>query len=279
MLVLVEGLAGQGVSDSLAGRSTILSLDPLSLAEIRGALPDFGLTSAIVRGGYPELYADLTLDPKSYYRSYVTSYLERDVRAILNVTQLRGFERFLRACALRSGQILNKSDLARDVGVSPSTANQWLSVLQASNQIALLEPWFSNRTKSMVKSPKLYLCDTGVLLFLLNIDSAAALGDSPLAGHVWETFCFNEVRKHLTLTGEREALYYWRDRVREVDFLIHRGGRYELYDAKWTEAPSPSQGAALQEVCGILGADAVTRMGFLTKAEHTEYTLLTRIDG
>ena len=128
------------------------------------------------------------IDAVAYYNSYLATYLERDVRSLANVGSLRDFERFLRACALRSANLLNKADLARDIGIAPSTANQWLSMLEASGQVVLLEPWFSNRTKSLVKSPKLYLADTGLLCALLNIRSEEALADSPWAGAVWETF-------------------------------------------------------------------------------------------
>jgi predicted AAA+ superfamily ATPase len=122
----------------------------------------------------------------AFYNSYLATYLERDVRSLTNVGSLRDFERFLRACALRSANLLNKADLARDVGIAPSTANHWLSMLEASGQIVLLEPWFSNRTKSIVKSPKLYLADTGLLCALLNIRSEEALQESPAVGAVWK---------------------------------------------------------------------------------------------
>ena len=143
----------KNVSESLAGRADIVELETLSLAEIRAALPQTVLEAAIVRGGFPELHANPDIDA-AFYNSYLATYLERDVRSLANVGNLRDFERFLRACALRSANLLNKADLARDVGIAPSTANHWLSTLEASGQIVLLEPWFSNRTKSIVKSPE-----------------------------------------------------------------------------------------------------------------------------
>lgn len=120
------------------------------------------------------------IDAVAFHNSYLATYLERDVRSLANVGSLRDFERFLRACALRSANLLNKADLARDVGISPSTANQWLSILEASGQVCLLEPWFSNRTTSIVKSPKLYLADTpaqpcliAIVLSVVNPSSAS----------------------------------------------------------------------------------------------------------
>src|SRR5207249_9829763 len=162
----------KGVSESLAGRVDVVELETLSLGEIRGAVPDAEVETVIARGGFPELHANPDIESTAFYNSYLATYLERDVRSLANVGSLRDFERFLRACALRSANLLNKADLARDVGIAPSTANQWLSVLEASGQVVLLEPWFSNRTKSIVKSPKLYLADTGVLCALLNIRTA-----------------------------------------------------------------------------------------------------------
>lgn len=176
------------VSDSLAGRADIMELETLSYAEMRAALPQFQVAEAMVSGGFPELHANPEIGPVAFYHSYLATYLERDVRSLAHVGSLRDFERFLRACALRSANLLNKADLARDVGISPSTANQWLSILEASGQIALLEPWFSNRTRSITKSPKLYLADTGLLCALLNIRSVADLGQSPAIGAIWETF-------------------------------------------------------------------------------------------
>ena len=159
----------KNVSESLAGRVDVMELETLSLKEIRAVFPETTTESAMVRGGFPELHANPAIDHVAFYNSYLATYLERDVRSLANVGSLRDFERFLRACALRSANLLNKADLARDVGISPSTANHWLSTLDASGQVALLEPWFSNRTKSIVKSPKLYLADTGLLCALLNL--------------------------------------------------------------------------------------------------------------
>ena len=192
----------KGVSESLAGRADIVELETLSLAEIRGARPTTGLETAIVRGGFPELSANPEIDPVAFYNSYLATYLERDVRSLANVGSLRNFERFLRACALRSANLLNKADLARDVGIAPSTANQWTSILEASGQVILLEPWFSNRTKSIVKSPKLYLADSGLLCALLNIRSEEALRQSPAAGAVWETFVFAQLRHRDRRAGQ-----------------------------------------------------------------------------
>jgi predicted AAA+ superfamily ATPase len=248
----------RSVSESLAGRADIVELETLSLTEIRTVLPQIGVEAAIVRGGFPELYANPEIDLIAFYNSYLATYLERDVRSLANVGSLRDFERFVRACALRSANLLNKADLARDVGIAPSTANHWLSTLEASGQIALLESWFSNRTKSIVKSPKLYFADTGLLCALLNIRSEEALLASPAAGAVWETFVFAQLRDRERRAGRVGSLFFWRDRTREVDFVVDAGGRLELIEAKWTELPDMSDTVNLKFVRDIIGKSQVT---------------------
>jgi predicted AAA+ superfamily ATPase len=245
------------VSESLAGRADIVELETLSFAEIRAALPQTGVEAAIVRGGFPELYANPEIDLIAFYNSYLATYLERDVRSLANVGSLRDFERFVRACALRSANLLNKADLARDVGIAPSTANLWLSMLETSGQVILLEPWFSNRTKSIVKSPKLYFADTGLLCALLNIRSEEALLQSPAAGAIWETFVFAQLRDRERRAGRVGSLFFWRDRTREVDFVVDAGARLELLEAKWTELPDTSDTVNLKFVRDIVGKSQV----------------------
>jgi len=257
-----------GISESLAGRAEILELETLSYRELLGARRDTSIEDAIVRGGFPELHADPSIDAAGFYSSYLATYLERDVRSLLNVGSLRDFDRFLRACALRSANLLNKADLARDVGIAPSTANQWLSVLEASGQIALLEPWFSNRTKSIVKSPKLYVADSGLLCALLNIQSLEDLRRSPAVGAVWETFVFAQLRARDRAAGRRGGLFFWRDRTREVDFVSDAGGRVELFEAKWTEQPAASDLVNLEFVRRIVGPARVTRSAVVARTPH-----------
>jgi predicted AAA+ superfamily ATPase len=259
----------KNASESLAGRADIVELETLSFSEIRAAIPQTGIESAIVRGGFPELYANPDIDLVAFYNSYLATYLERDVRLLTNVGSLRDFERFVRACALRSANLLNKADLARDVGIAPSTANQWLSVLETSGQVVLLEPWFSNRTKSIVKSPKLYFADTGLLCALLNIRSAEALRQSPAIGAIWETFVFAQLRDRERRAGRVGALFFWRDRTREVDFLIDAGGRLELFEAKWTEVPDSGDTVNLDFVRNAVGKSRVTGGAVISRTPNS----------
>jgi uncharacterized protein len=247
----------KNVSESLAGRTDIVELETLSFAEIQAALPKAGVETVVVRGGSPELYANPDIDSVAFYNSYLATYLERDVRSLTNVGSLRDFERFLRACALRSANLLNKADLARDVGIAPSTANHWLSMLETSGQIVLLEPFLSNRTKSIVKSPKLYLADTGLLCALLNIRSEGALQQSPAVGAVWETFVFAQLRDRERRAGRSGSLFFWRDRTREVDFVVDTGGRLELFEAKWTELPDAGDTVNLDFVRHVVSKSRV----------------------
>jgi predicted AAA+ superfamily ATPase len=259
----------KSVSESLAGRADIAELETLSLAEIRAALPQTVLENAIVRGGFPELHANPDIDVMAFYNSYLATYLERDVRSLANVGSLRDFERFLRACALRSANLLNKADLARDVGIAPSTANHWLSTLEASGQIVLLEPWFSNRTKSIIKSPKLYLADTGLLCALLNIRSEGALRQAPGAGAIWETFIFAQLRERERRAGRMGSLFFWRDRTREVDFVVDIGGRLELFEAKWTELPAASDAVNLDFVRNVVGKSRIASSAIICRTPNS----------
>ena len=246
----------KSVGDSLAGRTDILELETLSWTEINNHMPT-QIEKLMFRGGFPELWQKSNLDRERFYSAYISSYLERDVKGLLNVVQLRDFERFLRACALRSGQLLNKAELAKDIGISPSTANAWLSVLSASGQIVLLEPWFSNKTKSLVKSPKIYLSDTGLLNFLLNIQSIQEMYRSPNIGQIWETFVFSELRKKQLKQKGTWKWWFWRDRSHEVDFIDDRGSRFHLFECKWTENPTKKDSKAILHVEQKLGAQYV----------------------
>ena len=258
----------KGASESLAGRADVIELETLSFAEIVGARPEMTVEPAVVLGGFPELHANPDIDGTTFYNSYVATYLERDVRSLANIGSLRDFERFLRACALRSANLLNKADLARDIGIAPSTANQWLSILEASGQIVLLEPWFSNRTKSIVKSPKLYLADTGLLCALLNIRSDDELRESPAVGAVWETFVFAQLRHRERHAGRRRTLFYWRDRTREVDFVVDAGGRVELFESRWSEIPGPGDTGNLEFVRRVMGPSRVAGGAIVCRAPN-----------
>jgi predicted AAA+ superfamily ATPase len=247
----------KGVSDSLAGRCAVVDLENLSRAEIGRGKPRSdtrkALLSLMARGQFPELWRVPSLPRRDFYASYVATYLERDVRQILNVASLRDFERFIRVLSARSGSMLNKSDVARDVGVSVKAVGDWLGVLQASGQIILLEPWFTSFGKRVVKAPKVYFRDSGLLCFLLNLDDEA-LGASPHLGPVWETLVFAEMRKLNQSVSNPVNFWYYRDqRAREIDFILERGGRLTLVECKWREHPDLDDARHLLSVREDLG--------------------------
>jgi predicted AAA+ superfamily ATPase len=262
----------RALSESLAGRCAVLELETLASAEILAAFAAEAIATDEIlwRGGYPELWRDREIEPRLFYSSLVATYLERDVRLALKVGSLRDFERFLRACALRSGQLLNLTELGRDVGIAATTARDWLSVLEASNQVTLLEPYFSNPTRRLIKTPKLYLRDTGLLCFLLGMESPAALPTSPLAGSVWETFVLGQILRARETSGAAARVWYWRDvHGTEVDFLIEQNGRVRLIEAKWMETlESPRAVKPLLRVRDQLGSQAVAEHWIAGRTRH-----------
>lgn len=272
------------VSDSLAGRAAILDLENLSWDEIHKntgkQLSYASLIHFISRGQFPELWrvSDLPFSP--FYSSYIATYLERDVRQILNVTSLRDFERFIRSLAPRSGQLLNKTELARDVGVSVKAINDWLSVLQASNQIVLLEPWFKNISRRMIKSPKVYFCDSGLLCFLLGVNEHNFM-NSPFKGQIWETVAYSEMRKLNQTSPEPVNFWFYRDQTaREIDFVIEKGGYLSFLECRWTANPGKDDVKTIQSIDReLLEKEPTYKPGhhFLLCTAEAPYTMYEKI--
>lgn len=223
-------------SESLAGRCAVLNMLNLSAAELKEAFDRFDEDMYLFKGGYPELYARPEIDSHFWYAAYLSTYLERDVRNILNVGSLRDFDRFLRAVASRTAKVLSYSDLARDVGIAPNTAKKWISVLQASGHIFLLDPYYANIGKRMVKPPKLYLCDTGLAAFLMGFENWDAVSRHPAVGALWETHVIMQVVKSFFSAGRVVPLWYWRtSQGDEVDLLMEKGGRFIAVECKYAE--------------------------------------------
>jgi predicted AAA+ superfamily ATPase len=210
------------VSESLAGRSAILQLPALGIPELPvPSSPTSLVDDFIWRGGFPEFWKNPALDRDLWFGSYISTYLERDVRNLLNIGNLRDFNRLLRALALRAGQILSFADLARDVGISPNTAKSWVSVLETGQLIFLLEPYSRQRTKRRIKSPKVYFSDTGLLVYLMGFQNANEIPSNALYGAVWENLVVSETRKIFLSCGKRPPLWFWRTMSgHEVDLLV-----------------------------------------------------------
>ena len=252
----------QGVSESLAGRIGIVDLYTMSQREAAGQglnSPPFShaametlvadapvcskteLFARIWRGGYPELVTDETLTNDRFFSSYVSTYIERDVHALTQVTDRSDFARLMRAAAMRTGQQLVYSNLAQDVGVSPKTVQRWLSVLETSGIISLLEPYSVNTTKRLVKAPKLYFTDTGLCCWLCGLGSPEALLNSPLAGAMLETYAYGQILRSYANRGQRPRLCYYRDKNgAEVDFLLEADMVLTPVEVKMNSLPQPT---------------------------------------
>lgn len=240
----------RSIQQSLAGRVAILHLLPLSLAEIEGRAPlDYetigrdmpslppvsrgrDLATTLATGSYPRLI-DQHIPPDVWFSSYVRTYVERDVQNVLRVSDLEAFGRFLGFCAGRNGQLVNLSSLASDCGVTHPTVKSWLSVLQTSFLVTLLRPHHQNFSKRLIKSPKLYFLDTGLLCYLLKIRSPEDLRTHAMRGPVFESFVLSELTKNCLNRGHEPDLYFWRDTAgHEIDFLIDRGQELVPVEAK-----------------------------------------------
>jgi predicted AAA+ superfamily ATPase len=252
----------KGVSESLAGRVAILNLLGFSAREAdrrTSALPPFlpggeavvarkstvaetsvsAIYERVWRGSFPALVTGQVRDRDLYYRSYVQTYLQRDVRDLLKVGDLDAFTGFLKAVAARTAQLLNYSDLARDCGISVGTARNWLSVLEASHQILLLPAWHSNLSKRLYSTPKLHFLDTGLCAYLTEWSSAATLSVGAMAGAILETYVVAEILKSWWHRGKGPSLYHYRDKDgREIDLLMAHDGRLHPVEIKRSANPT-----------------------------------------
>jgi len=223
------------VSQSLAGRTAILRLLPFTLAEIQrlpGAQTAPDLYRTILTGFYPRIH-DLGLDPSQALADYFSTYVERDLRQLAVVHDLQRFERFVRLCAGRTGQVINLSSLGNDAGVSHITARAWLDLLQTSYIVHVLPPWFANSGKRLIKAPKLYFYDVGLACWLLGLRTPDQVARDPLWGSLFENFILMEAMKDRLNAGDRPEMYFYRDSEgNEVDLLLPVGGRLHAIEIK-----------------------------------------------
>ncbi len=219
-------LLQENISQSLAGRIAYIILLPLSKQEISGTEQEpLEINEALFRGGYPALY-DHPVEPIKWYPNYISTYIERDVRQLKNISNLGAFERVVRLCAGRIGQLMNMHSLSIEAGVDHKTISSWLSVLESSFIIHLLRPHHQNFNKRVVKTPKLYFYDTGLACSLLGIQKSNQLNSHPLKGNLFENFVISELIKNRFNNNESNNLYFWRDNSgNEVDIIIDDGSR------------------------------------------------------
>ena len=232
-------LMNQSISQSLAGRVGILTLLPFSLNELRSNGLLGSSDETILKGFYPRVYVN-DFSPEEFYPSYIHTYVEKDVRQIVNIENLLTFQKFLELCAGRVGQVLNISDLSNSCGISSSTVERWLSVLQASYIIFLLQPYHNNFSKRVIQKPKIYFYDTGIVCSLLGIESIKEIIRTPFKGHLFENMIIADLMKQFYNQGKRSHLYFWRDtngRI-EVDALIKKASEFFALEIKANETPS-----------------------------------------
>lgn len=246
------------ITESLVGRAAMLRLLPLSYREIaktpmvgfpweKGAGPgrhDFifrVLWESFLKGGYPEMAANPKRDVAGWHASYVQTYLERDVRSLRQIGDLTQFHRFLRALAARSAELLNITDLARDLGLAVNTVKAWISVLETTHQIFILRPYFRNVGKRLVKTPKVYFTDVGTLCYLVGLKDAEHAMSGPMSGAIFETAVVGEVMRRLSGRGERPQLYFWRTSTGvEVDLIVETAGKLIPIEIKMSATPDRS---------------------------------------
>lgn len=265
------------VSESLAGRAAMLTLLPLSRREIdcepQLALPwesdrtqaesskknTFGnLWKAFLRGGYPELIANPDRNENLWFSSFVSTYLERDVRMLRQVGDLTLFQNFLRALAARSAQLLNLSDISRDLGVSVNTAKAWLSVLEATFQIIVLRPYYANVGKQLVKTPKIYFTDTGILCYLSGLKDPVHALNGPMGGAIMETAVLTEIVKTYMGRGISPQIYFWRTRAgTEVDIVVETEGKLVPVEVKLSATPRSAMASGIKTFQADMGNKAL----------------------
>ena len=249
----------RSVSQSLAGRTGMFELLPMAFSEVREGLAMQTLDEILFNGLYPAICAEKNT-ARFLYPSYVKTYLERDVRDLLQVRNLMQFNTFLRLCAGRIGSLFNASELASEVGVDSKTITAWLSILQTSYIVYLLPPYFANTRKRLVKSPKLYFCDTGLACYLLDIESPEQLARDKMRGHLFENIVVIEALKHRFNAGRESNLFFYRDsNHNEIDLVMLTGQRADGYEIKSATTYHPDFAAKLTKMQDYINGETGTR--------------------
>ena len=242
----------QSVTQSLAGRSSVLTLLPLSLLEL-GREKHLSTDALLLKGGYPAVWAK-NIPPQDVSRNYYNTYIERDVRQLLNIKDLSKYQAFIRLCAGRAGCEFNASALSNEVGVSVNTIHEWLSTLEASYILFRHPPFFRNIGKRLIKTPKIFFYDTGLLCFLLGIENEMHLSSHPLRGAIFENMVVLEFLKNRLNSGKLPNLYFYRDQSqREVDLIEDFGSRFKAYEIKSAGSFNTNFFSTLNYLKNILG--------------------------
>ena len=240
------------VSQSLAGRAGVFELLPMSLSEAKEAYAEKTLDEIIYNGCFPAVCAGKNV-AKYLYPAYTKTYIDKDLRQLININNLSQFHTFLRLCAARIGSIFNASELAGEVGVASNTINAWVSVLEASYIIMRLQPWSENTRKRLTKSPKLYFCDTGLACHLLDIESPEQLSRDKMRGHLFENLIVMEALKQRYNMGKESNIFFFRDaKGNEIDLLIREAGELKAIEIKSSQTYAPSFEDVLKQTDSLL---------------------------
>lgn len=240
------------VSQSLAGRAGVFELLPMSLSEAKEAYAEKTLDEIIYNGCFPAVCAGKNV-AKYLYPAYTKTYIDKDLRQLININNLSQFHTFLRLCAARIGSIFNASELAGEVGVASNTINAWVSVLEASYIIMRLQPWSENTRKRLTKSPKLYFCDTGLACHLLDIESPEQLSRDKMRGHLFENLIVMEALKQRYNKGKESNIFFFRDaKGNEIDLLIREAGELKAIEIKSSQTYAPSFEDVLKNTDSLL---------------------------
>ncbi len=240
------------VSQSLAGRAGVFELLPMSLSEAKEAYAEKTLDEIIYNGCFPAVCAGKNV-AKYLYPAYTKTYIDKDLRQLININNLSQFHTFLRLCAARIGSIFNASELAGEVGVASNTINAWVSVLEASYIIMRLQPWSENSRKRLTKSPKLYFCDTGLACHLLDIESPEQLSRDKMRGHLFENLIVMEALKQRYNKGKESNIFFFRDaKGNEIDLLIREAGELKAIEIKSSQTYAPSFEDVLKKTGSLL---------------------------
>lgn len=287
------------ITQSLAGRVAVLNLLPFSFSELiddadKAQSPNewikslgqaktfssvnkrFNIGDILLRGLYPEIAANKSVDRQIWCGSYINTYIERDIRNLANIGDLSQYERFLVSCATRTGQILNLSEIARDIGISVPTAKRWLSLLETGFQVYLLYPYYRNIGKRILKSPKIYFNDPGLCSYLLGYHDTESLLKGPSFGNLFETMVVCDFLKRFYHHGLKSSMYYLRTRDDlEIDLIIELGGKLHFFEIKSSMTITPKHASQLQQIINTLGDKVKT--GGIISCSNDNYALMSNI--
>jgi predicted AAA+ superfamily ATPase len=266
------------ITQTLAGRVALFKLLPLDFNELKKEnLLAASFSEASVRGFYPAIF-DRDIDPSVFYSNYINTYLEKDVTELINIRDTNSFRTFIALCASRAGQLLNMSALANDCNISQPTAKAWMSILESSYIVFLMQPYYENFNKRLVKTPKLYFYDTGLLCHLLNIRSAEEMEENRLKGNIFENMVIAEYQKKNFHQYLHQNYYFWQDsNNHEIDLLIKTAKGFDIFEVKATQTIKPSVFAGMDYFEAIAGDAKIKKTliyGGVENQKRTKYSVL-----